>query len=195
MLLSKTLELLSRIDRVINQLNKKYGNGIQQEVIPSGSNKIIYEIKGVKSFPEYKDQILNMAICVWSLKDYIKEIFKNIGKDPKEVESLVNNDNNLQICADVANRAKHLVLRRSRSGRFPKIGEPNARIKFIRSDPSIKKIIFTDIKMIIDVDKAEYVDYALPVLDSNNNFIGNAEDILKDAFYSFSNLLSINNIL
>jgi hypothetical protein len=194
MLLSETIELISRIDRIVIQLDNNYGKGIQQEVLPPDSHKIIYEINGVKSFPEYKDQILNMAICVWSFKDYIKEILRNIGKNPADVETLVNNDINLQLCADIANFAKHSVLRRSRSGFFPKLGQPKLKIIFNRSDPSIKKITFTDIKMIIDIKKTEHVDYSLPILDDKNRFIENAEDVLKNAFYSFEHFLSVNNI-
>ncbi len=81
MLLQDIEELISRIHRTTNLLNKKYGDGIQLEVITPESDKIFYEIKNVKSLSVYKDQILNLAIWVWSFKDYIKEILGNIGRD------------------------------------------------------------------------------------------------------------------
>lgn len=188
-------ELILRIRRIANLLNEKYGDGIQLEVITPESNKFFYEIKGVKSLAVYKDEILSLAIWVWSFKDYIKEILRNTGRDYRDVENLVNNDNNLQVCADIANRAKHLKLKISRSGLFPKWTEPNASVKFKRSDPSIDSISFTKNKVTLDVRKNEYVDYSLPIYDSNNNHIGNAEDIIKDAFNSFINFLSTNNII
>ena len=68
------------------------------------------------------------TIWIWllSMKDYLKTLCQNRGIARSRFEQIANVERPLSIAADIANRAKHGVLRQSRSGDFAKL--QNVRI-------------------------------------------------------------------
>ena len=72
---------------------------------------------------QLEDDFLNLFVWVWSLKDYLKSCFEAKGLHGKIIEEIVNECPALTYVADIANRAKHGELRKSRSGDFAELTE------------------------------------------------------------------------
>lgn len=92
---------------------------------------------GLKSPEQLEDEFLNLFIWMWSLKDHLKTCLATRGLHGKIVEEEVNRCHELGYAADIANRAKHGVLRQSRSGEFAKLGD----VGFTAPQESIERII------------------------------------------------------
>ena len=69
----------------------------------------------------FSRQLLNLFIWVWSLKDYLKTSFEANGLEGRSVEEEANRCTALTYVADIANRAKHGELQKSRSGDFAEL--------------------------------------------------------------------------
>ena len=65
-----------------------------------------------EQFDYYFDEILVFFIFCHHLKDWI---IKDTSIESREVEKLINDNECLQFCADIANGTKHLEIDRSRS--------------------------------------------------------------------------------
>lgn len=115
-----TLDALrSRIGRLRATVQTNSHVGFEQSrVLDDDGHTHHFKFAGVKSPEQLEGELLSLFVWVWSLKDHFKEAFRRKGCDPKEVESLVDQSLALQLVADVANRAKHGEVKRSRSGKF-----------------------------------------------------------------------------
>lgn len=76
---------------------------------------------GVKAPEQLEDEFLNLFVWTWSLKDYLKTRFQNMGRNGQEVEDIVNRSPALCYVSDIANRAKHGTLKISRSTVFAEL--------------------------------------------------------------------------
>ncbi|WP_442510776.1 hypothetical protein SH528x_002419 [Novipirellula sp. SH528] len=92
----------------------------QSHTLPDGSDGVT-KIRGIKSPEQLEDELLNLFIWIWSMKDYLKELCRNRSVDPQGIERIVNTVDALMIAADIANRAKHGELRNSRTGDFARL--------------------------------------------------------------------------
>jgi hypothetical protein len=92
----------------------------KSHTLPDGSDGTT-KIRGIKSPEQLEDELLNLFIWIWSMKDYLKELCRNRSVDPQEIERIANSEDALMIAADIANRAKHGELRNSRSGDFARL--------------------------------------------------------------------------
>ena len=115
-------EIQLQLDRVSRMLRQK----LEQESVP-----MAYRLTGEfnqKGFPEIEtteaidpqlidDLARNLLIQTYHIKDRI--VLNPSLK--KLVESDINSDTTLAVCADLANWAKHGKLNKSRSGKFPHI--------------------------------------------------------------------------
>ena len=71
--------------------------------------------------PHYEDEILSFFMHCYHIKDWIEHLNKNDLKK-KEIESFINKNQCLKICADLCNGTKHCKLtRHPRSGKEPYI--------------------------------------------------------------------------
>jgi hypothetical protein len=108
---------------------------------------------GVKAPEQLEDDFLNLFIWMWSLKDYLKTCFEANGLSGNVVENEVNRCPALMYVADIANRAKHGVLRESRSGEFAELVDvgftaPQDSIKLITIAGPEATIDFKDLQMV-----------------------------------------------
>jgi hypothetical protein len=87
-----------------------------------------YAVTGLKAPEAVADDIAHWCVWVWSMKDRMKAFAVSLGHEPSLVETVVDQDRNLQICADLANREKHGTLKHSRTGVYPRLGVVKYRI-------------------------------------------------------------------
>jgi hypothetical protein len=182
-------ELFDRIGRLSRQLSENSGSGAEWDYAFSEGEIVKYKISNVKSPEEIKDNIAHLFIWIWSMKDYIKNYAKELGKDPKTVENFVNNDQFLPVCSDIANREKHGDLNKSRSGKFAIMGELSYTTNILRMNIGSKFIVRTNEIDFVPVNPSE-LDLSRPIFDLNNNLIGDAFDYLLEGIKSWENLYS-----
>ncbi|EKJ99357.1 hypothetical protein RBSH_05331 [Rhodopirellula baltica SH28] len=114
-------QLRSRIERAHATIHAKAHVGFAKQQVAQDGSSCSIDVRGVKSPEQLEDEILNLFIWVWSMKDYLKELCRHGNVNPKKIEDLVNTESSLMIAADIANRSKHGELRQSRTGEFAKL--------------------------------------------------------------------------
>jgi hypothetical protein len=164
-------KLFGRINRIKNRLGIKDGVGTSWDCSLENGEIHKYILKGIKSPEEVEDDIASAFIWLWGLKDHIKKYAKN----GDVVEAQVNGNSYLSICADLANGLKHGGLdRKSRSGKTPSLGN----LKYHIPQAAIKELAFGAFDVSIDINNAHLVSWEMPILDNQNNAIGDAFDYL-----------------
>ena len=124
-------KLFERVQRAHDAVYRKANSGFVQSLKhPNGSSTHL-EMIGIKAPELLEDELLNLFIWIWSMKDYLKTLCETLGIAGSRIEQLANIERSLSIAADIANRAKHGVLRKSRSGDFAKL--QNVRISIPHS--------------------------------------------------------------
>lgn len=136
-----------------------------------------YVLSGIKSPEQFEDEILTLAIWLWSLKDHLKGRSKTLGKNPQEVEAYASADPYLPLCADLANAAKHGELTSSRSRRWPRLG----RLHYEIPQEAMRQITFRAFEVETDIAHPELVTLELPILDSAGEKIAEALQLLAGA--------------
>lgn len=112
----------SRIRRASAVVRDASGSGYQTSYQAEGTDFTTnFKAVGVKAPEQLEDDFLNLFIWTWSLKDYLKSCFEAKGLRGNAVEEEVNRCKALTYVADIANRAKHSELRKSRSGDFAEL--------------------------------------------------------------------------
>lgn len=112
----------SRIQRAFAAARAASGSGFQTSYQADGTDFTTnFKALGVKAPEQLEDDFLNLFIWTWSLKDYLKSRFEAKGLRGKAVEEEANRCRALTNVADIANRAKHGELRKSRSGEFAEL--------------------------------------------------------------------------
>lgn len=116
MIKSDFLKLLERVQRSHDAVHRKASVGfLQSHELDDGTYSQI-EVIGIKAPESLEDELLILFIWIWSMKDYLKILCEARGVPGKRIEQIVNSERSLAIAADIANRAKHGVLKESRSG-------------------------------------------------------------------------------
>ncbi|MFO1221104.1 MAG: hypothetical protein U1E89_22300 [Burkholderiaceae bacterium] len=131
-------ELQQRVHRCTELVHKKTGGGSEATYVIGGVDHVV-RISGAKSTEQLKDEILNLYVWIWSIKDHLKELCRRRGVDPQRIERIADSEPSLTIAADIANQAKHGELKSSRSGRFPRLSVvglefPGASIQHISAE-------------------------------------------------------------
>ena len=129
-----------------------------------------YTIGGVKPAEEVQLDVESMFVWLWSLKDYTIDLLKDRNKPFTWIESEVDADPYLSICADLANTSKHHTLRKSRSGKFPTFGVLNYKIP----GQAASSICFTANHIGIMVKDPSQVVLEMPVLSIEDKVLGDA---------------------
>jgi hypothetical protein len=128
----------SRIQRAIGAVQIASGAGYEISYEADGTDFTThFRAVGVKAPEQLEDDYLNLFIWVWSLKDYLKACFEANGLPGNAVEDAVNRCPALMYVADIANRAKHGVLRKSRSSEFAELVD----VGFNAPQDSIDRIV------------------------------------------------------
>ena len=180
-----------RIGHRLASIQNSAGEGIQDTYSDEG---ILHRGKflGCKSPQEMRTHLEELALWIWSLKDYIRSRLAKLGHDPNDVEQYVNGCQYLPLCADIANSTKHLELNRTRSGKSARL--PQVYISHrtgLRREPGLTDE--TDTYYIFD-DPSE-VKYRAPVVDANGSPIGDAFDILPKGNEEWEKYFSANAFL
>lgn len=166
-------ELRGRIGRMSRKLKSNAGTGISGEnTFPNGEVHR-FRFEGVMPLEEFQDNLLSLYVWTWSMKDYLKEAAKVLGKDPRYIESLVDTSPDLQLVSDIANRAKHGTLNKSRSGRFASLSE----IKFTAPGHSVSSIVVYAFDVMVNVSDPDQVEYTASVLFDLGVELGNAKNV------------------
>jgi len=174
---SEIQELFNRLARLSEATQHKAGGGTAWDyTFPNGETHR-YILRNIKSPEELEDNVFNLFIWIWNAKDYLKNRAESKGHDPKYVERVVKDDPLLLICADLANWLKHAKLKKSRSGKFPKLGS----VKFTAHQSTIRSIIVRAFEVEIDFANPDGVEFHIPILDKADNQIGDAFEYAEEA--------------
>ena len=119
---TELLEIQSRIERARRTVQNASGTKYETSYQAEGTDFTTYfSAHGLKDPNQLKDDFLNLFIWIWNLRDYLKDCFKNKGLDVQEIEEIVNKTKTLGYVSDIANRAKHRKLNKSRSNEFAEL--------------------------------------------------------------------------
>lgn len=177
MKLNELEELRARVARILKRLDESSGAGFSHlYTFPNGETHH-YRFNGVKSLEAFEDDLLAVFVWVWSMKDYLKEAAKHCGADPHGIEAIVDSSLELQLVSDIANRAKHGGLKKSRSGHFARLSRPSLTCP----QKGIGKITFEAFDVTLDVSEPSEVDYKADVLSKSGATLGEATDVLTKA--------------
>ena len=77
----------------------------------------------------YEDEVYSFFLNCYHLKDWIIND-PSVSVAQTTVESFINCSQELSLCADICNGLKHLVLKRSRSGKSPKFGKRDFHLQW-----------------------------------------------------------------
>lgn len=144
----------SRIRRAFGSVQDASGAGYETSYQASGTDFTTnFRAVGVKAPEQLEDDFLNLFIWTWSLKDYLKACFETKGLRGKAVEEEVDQCRALAYVSDIANRAKHGELRKSRSGEFAELVD----VGFNIPQDAIEYIIFSGPDVTIQIKDPQMV--------------------------------------
>lgn len=115
------VRLQSRISRLSAQLRAPAAHGFRQTYEASDGSAQTYSVRGVKAPQQLQDELETLFVWVWSMKDHFKAEFSARLWNAQDVERFIDSSPNLQLVADIANRAKHSTLTKSRSKEWPEL--------------------------------------------------------------------------
>jgi len=169
-------DIFGRVRRLQARVVVTDGPGAEWKAEVPGFGMQTYKVTGMKSPSEIEDDLAALSVWIWSLKDHFKALLPSIGRDETEVERFVDSERDLRVCSDLANGAKHLTLRISRSGQFLRAG----RLRFRVPQSAIATLIVRENEVQIDVSKPAEVTIELPVLDQAGNIVGDGISYLHN---------------
>jgi hypothetical protein len=178
-------ELLERIRHIAVKTQMKVGQGTHWQAEVPGYGLQTYKITGMKSAHELEDDVANLCVWVWSMKDYLKRLAPLVGRGPSYVEHFINAEPNLLVCGDLANSVKHAGLDRSRSGRCLRMG----RLRYTIPQSAVSALTFRQNEVQIDVANATAVEITVPVLDPAGNEAGEVLSFLRKGVAAWERLL------
>ncbi len=144
----------ARIERAFRTAVSAEGRGYEQAYQATGTDfTTIFRAIGVKAPAQLEDELLNLFIWIWSLKDYLKAAFVAQGIPADLVEDEANGCRALMYVADIANRAKHGELRKSRSGEFAELVD----VGHVVPQEAIERIVVAGPEVTIHVKNPEKV--------------------------------------
>jgi len=108
---------------------------------------------GVKAPEQLEDDFLNLYILTWSLKHYLKSCFEAKGLQGKAVEDEASRCKALAYVSDIANKAKHGELRKSRSGEFAEL----VNIGFNAPQECIKRIVVSGLDVTVLIKNPQMI--------------------------------------
>lgn len=175
--ISNVREVLDRANRLSERAKSIKGAGSNWSHTFEDGTETTYILNEVKPRAELEDEILNVFIWLWNMKDYFKSVLTARGDNPKTIENKINADIKLTVCADIANGIKHGILNKSRSGLFPSLGT----LSYTIPGGSMKKLEFRGNEIEMDFKEFENIEIKMPVTDKNGNQIDDALSLIQHA--------------
>jgi hypothetical protein len=170
-------EAFARLQRLSQKIKERAGPGFVDVYVAGDGQFHLHEVAGAKSLPEFEDELLNVIVWAWSVKDYLKEAARSCGNNPTEIESLANESEELGLISDLANRIKHGNLGKSRSGRFAKLGPISMSIP----QSAVGKITVGANRVSTDVVDPDKIKFHAPVLSQDGEVLAEAGECLMEA--------------
>jgi hypothetical protein len=183
---SEIERLFERIQRISKEIEQKYGSGFQRNVLFPDGMSVTYKVTNLKAPEQLEDDVTNLCIWVWNLKDYLKTMAVSCGKTALLVETAVDSDPYLPICADLANKLKHGTLKKSRSGKFPAMG----RLECTLPHTALNSLTFKEAEVEFDVATPESAEISIPVYDDTGKLLGDVLKILEQGIVSWEKLFA-----
>ena len=166
-------EIWQRIQRALTTIETKSDLSFSQSyVINDVANNL--KVTGIKSPEQLEDELLNIFVWLWSIKDYLKAVYKKFDLDDKVIEELVNRKFTLQLISDIANRSKHSSLRESRSNRYAILTKVGIDIP----QKAISKITVEANTITTNVNSAQEVKLRARIEDMHGQDICDAFEII-----------------
>jgi hypothetical protein len=103
---------------------------------------------------EYRDDVLCFFQNCYHLKDWLKNDPSRLFR-ADDVEKHVNQNRELQLCADLCNGSKHLVLSKPRSAENPRLGGQSVEIDLGANAIKLRYAVDTDLGPVDVLDLAE----------------------------------------
>jgi len=176
-----------RIWRLNARLKRKAGEGaIWKAKCPDDKDYTHYHISKINDPMAVEDDIVSLAIQIWSMKDYLKEHKKSIGRNPQEVENFINGNAHLPICADIANSEKHGKLKESRSNKFCRLSSVVCSVP----QQAIASLNIGSNSVGMDVKDPSLVTYTCKVVAFNGEVVGDAFEILDQSIEAWEEYIT-----
>ena len=176
--------LFKRLARLVNASQVKAGNGTKWDYTFPNGEAHRYIINNIRAHNEVEDSVSNLLIWIWNAKDYLKLHAEAKGQPARFIEEYINSDPCLPICGDLANRLKHGETSKSRSGKFPRLGS----VCFSAPQSAISGLTFRAFEVAIDIGDPDGVDFRIPVLDKDENEVGDVFHLIASAIASLERL-------
>ncbi len=198
--LEELIKIFERINRISKRIANKEGEGAGWIIKSSEDIETKFEIQKVKSPEEIEDNVTDAFIWFWNIKDYLKEFLNKKGKSKEYIENIVNGDLRLQICADIANSLKHGKLKKSRSGKYPRLGRLSYKIEVTNID-EVK--IITDSHtiyelqshpmhaLILSPEDPQKVNIKFPMFDKDGLELGDAIEYIDYAISKWEEIFQL----
>lgn len=170
-------EAFARLQRLSKKIEERAGPGFVDVYVAGDGQIHSHEVTGVKSLAEFEDELLNVIVWTWSVKDYLKEAARFCGNNPSEIEALANESEVLGLISDLANRIKHGKLEKSRSGRFAKLGSISMSIP----QSAVGKITVGANRVSTDVADPDKIEFHAPVLSQDGEVLAEAGECVVEA--------------
>ena len=172
-----------RVERAMNAVSKnESAEGFSQALNSHSDEKLV--VKGMRSPEELEDDILNLCIWIWSMKDYLRTLASTAGIPPQKIEDIANDNDSLAIVADLANRAKHGKLTKSRTKN--KDFAILAGVGFKVNQTALNSIAFGESEVTLDVGKPNDA-----TLNARIEFESGNRDAIEDAFGVIGDAITI----
>ena len=169
-----------RVERARNAVSKnESAEGFTQDLNVHPDEKLI--VKGLKSPAELEDDILTLCVWIWSMKDYLKTLVENNDGNPQRIEEIATESDSLAVVADIANRAKHGNLSRSRTRNddFAKL----TNVGFVVDQTAVDSISFGRSGVTVDVGRPNDAELTAKIQfeSGDRETIDNAFAVIEDA--------------
>ena len=102
-------EIWQRIERALTTIETKSDLSFSQLYVINDMATNL-KVTGIKSPEQLADELLNIFVWPWSIKDYLIEVYKKFSLDHKIIEKLVNRTFTSQLISDIANRSSMALL-------------------------------------------------------------------------------------
>ena len=181
-----------RLRKTLKSLNGRFNDEIAVYVLDQQTeNEILFSIQAGK---EDEDEIINKIFIILynlsSLKDNLKNCFKNKGLDPQIVEDEINNSLHLQVLIDIVNQEKHgYPLKKSnRSNKNPLIKHAMQSIVMTSSsEPGSSAGMFFNENGLNIIGDSKMALTAM-IFDDKNNFLFMFDELADTCFEKFEQM-------